>query len=208
MRPRHRLLVRRCLFVLAIVAAAAGCARQSAPLAGGLPPAEQPRWTTGDTWEFSSRNRSPFTLADSMAVAHVGEDILLLGNNNPNKIARLNADLSVKESTGGVLKYTVNAGKDAYIFFPLKIGEERTYKQTTTTPKGTQNYTNVVTVEGAEQITVPAGTFKAFRIRVRKSNDTGWSGTYRLWYAPDVKYFVRVIDANKGDVVLTKYSVR
>lgn len=209
MRSRPQSWVQICLFALvALAAVLAGCAKKSAPIAGGLPPAQQPRWAVGDTWEFTSKNRSPFALADAMAVAHVGEDILLIGNNNPNKTARLNADFSVKESVGGLLKYTVNSGKDAYIFFPLTIGEERIFKQTTTTPKGTQNYTNVVTVEGAEQITVPAGTFNAFQIRVKKSNDTGWSGTYRLWYAPDVKYFVRIIDANNGDVSLVKYKTK
>ena len=197
------------LVVLAAVAAAlAGCASKTAPLAGGLPPAQQPRWVAGDTWEFTTKNRSPFTLSDTMSVAHVGEEILLIGRNDPNKSARLNADLSVRESRGGLLNYTVNSGKDAYIFFPLVIGEERTFKQSTNTPKGTQNYTNVVTVEGAERITVPAGTFDTFVIRVKKSNDTGWSGSYRLWYAPQVKYFVRIVDTHNGDAALVKYTVK
>ncbi len=196
------------LVLVALAVALGGCSAKTAPIAGGLPPAQQPHWTAGDTWEFSSRNRSPFALADIMTVVHAGEEILLIGNSDPNKTARLHADFSIKESRGGILKYSVNSGKDAYIFFPLVFGEERAFKQTATTSKGTQNYTNVVTVEGAEQITVPAGTFKAFVIRVKKSSDSGWSGTYRLWYAPDVKYFVRIIDANNGDVVLVKYKIK
>lgn len=37
-----------------------------------------------------------------------------------------------------------------------------------------------------ERITVPAGSFRALRIR-----HTGWGYSLQYWYAPEVRYFVR-----------------
>ncbi|PWU23918.1 MAG: hypothetical protein C5B48_07765 [Candidatus Rokuibacteriota bacterium] len=47
-------------------------------------------------------------------------------------------------------------------------------------------------VEAFEDITVPAGTFKAFRLRWTPGTNEAARGT--LWYAPDVKLVVRKVD--------------
>lgn len=199
MRPSHALMA--VLFLLALGA----CASRSMPIAP-LPPAQAPQWKPGDFWVFSGKTRSPFVLAEHMEVKSSGDEIVLVGDGNPARFARLNKDLTVRESAGGMLSYSVDSGKDAYVFFPLAVGESRTYTQSTSTKRGTQNYTNVVTVEASEQITVPAGTFKAFRIRVNKKNDTGWSGVYRMWYSPEVAYFVRVVDTHDNVAVLERFG--
>ncbi len=199
MRPSYLFAALLALFMLG------GCASKSTTIAP-LPPAQAPQWKPGDFWEFSGKTRSPFVLAERMEVKTAGDEIVLVGDGNPAKFARLNRDFSVRESAGGMLAYSVESGKDAYIFFPLTVGETRTYTQSTGTKRGTQSYTNVVTVEASEQITVPAGTFKAFRIRVNKKNDTGWSGVYRMWYSPEVGYFVRIVDTHDNVAVLEKFG--
>ncbi|MFP5222225.1 MAG: hypothetical protein ACLGSA_08050 [Acidobacteriota bacterium] len=203
-----RLAPRALMAILAVLAMALlGACAKTAPLTS-LPTAQAPQWKPGDFWEFSSKSRSAFALASRMEVKSVGEEIVLLGDGDPAKILRLDKDFSVRESNGSLLQYSVASGKDAYVFFPLSVGETRTFTQSTGTRKGAQTYTNTVTVEAAEEITVPAGTFKAFRIRVNKKNDTGWSGFYQMWYAPEVGYFVRIVDTHNNVVVLEKFGSR
>lgn len=194
--------------LLAILALALlGACAKTTPLAS-LPTAQAPQWKPGDFWEFSGKSRSAFALASRMEVKSVGEEIVLVGDGDPAKLLRLDKDFSVRESNGTLLQYSVASGKDAYVFFPLAVGEARTFTQSTGTKKGSQTYTNTVSVEAAEEITVPAGTFKAFRIRVNKKNDTGWSGVYQMWYAPEVGYFVRIVDTHNNSVVLEKFGSR
>jgi hypothetical protein len=171
-----------------------------------MPPAQAPQWKPGDYWEFTTKSRSPFALAERMQVQTVGEELVLIGNEDPNKKLRLDKDLCVKESSGTLLKYSVASGKDAYIFFPLAVGATQSFQQSTVLPKGTQGYINTVIVEAADQLTVPAGTFKTFRIRVNKKNDTGWNGFYTLWYSPEVGYFVRIVDTYNNITELVKYG--
>ncbi len=200
----------RTLTVLVLLACAAllgACGPKRTELSG-LASAQAPNWRAGDYWEFTSRTRSPFAMAQRMEVVSVGQEIVLRGDGDAGKVVRLNPDLSVRESKGGVLSYSVASGVDAYLVFPLEVGAAKTFTQSANVPKGTQNYTNVVTVEAAEEITVPAGTFKTFRIRVDKRNDTGWSGSYTMWYAPEVGYFVRVVDTHRNDAKLVKFGKR
>ena len=199
MKARNILLI---VFSLLLLSA---CGPKTAPLSG-MPAAQAPQWKPGDYWEFTSKSRSPFALAERMQVQSVGEELVLIGNEDPSRKLRLDKDLCVKESSGTLLKYSVASGKDAYIFFPLTVGATQSFQQSTALPKGTQGYVNTVIVEAAEQLTVPAGTFKTFRIRVNKKNDTGWSGFYILWYAPEVGYFVRIVDTYNNIAELVKYG--
>lgn len=57
----------------------------------------------------------------------------------------------------------------------------------------TARYANRFTVEAYELVTVPAGTFKAFRIRHDQENLTvGRRFTGTSWWSPDVRWFVRI----------------
>jgi len=203
--PRLRVVLHGLLAILAL--ALLGACAKTTPLAS-LPTAQAPQWKPGDFWEFSGKSRSAFALASRMEVKSVGDEIVLVGDGDSAKLLRLDKDFSVRESNGTLLQYSVASGKDAYVFFPLAVGETRTFTQSTGTKKGSQTYTNTVSVEAAEEITVPAGTFKAFRIRVNKKNDTGWSGVYQMWYAPEVGYFVRIVDTHNNSVVLEKFGSR
>jgi len=195
----------RLALLLAVALLLPGCAA-SRRTVEALPPAAQPQWKPGDWWSFSARTRSPFAMAQRMEVRSVGEEIVLIGDGEAAKSATLNKDLSVRSVSGPMLSYSVNSGTDAYVFFPMAVGQTRIFTQNTTTAKGSATYTNTVTVEAAEEITVPAGVFKAFRIKVTKKSDTGWSGVYTLWYAPEAAFFVRVVDVRGNNAVLEQYG--
>ncbi|MFP5238574.1 MAG: hypothetical protein ACLGQW_01970 [Acidobacteriota bacterium] len=194
-------------FLLLALAAvfAWGCAPKAAPVAA-MPEAAAPTWKPGDYWEFTGNNRSAFAVSDRMEVASVGDGIVLRGRGDIGRQTTLAADLSVTGTKGGKISYGVISGKDAYLIFPMKVGASQTFRHSATTPKGTQNYTMTVTVEAAEEVTVPAGTFKAFRLRVAKKNDTGWTGDYMMWYSPEVGYFVRIVDTQGNQVSLVRYG--
>lgn len=195
-----------------LTGAVAACSPATVPApASSRPPAEAPRpaWMVGDTWQFDAANRCPFTLGAKMAVTVVGTSLVLTGDDNPAKFARLEPrDLSVLESKGGEVEYRVLSGADPYLFFPLAPGQTRTFSQAVKSGGATRSYTTEVAVEEVEEVEVPAGRFTAFRIRVTKMSATGWVGAYRLWYAPEVRYFVRVLDPYDGDAQLVRFSLK
>lgn len=195
---------RSAIFALLAVLALGACAPKTTAISG-LPPASAPQWKPGDFWEFTARSRCPFAAFERMEVASVGSEIVLTGG-DPNRKVRLDKDFGVKESNGTLLSFTVGSGQDGYVFFPLAVGQSRTFNQSTTVKGNVNTYTSVVTVEAAEEITVPAGTFKAFRIRVEKKSGSGWKGSSQLWYAPDAGYFVRIVDTHGNVTSLVKYG--
>jgi len=193
------------LLLLLAIALNWGCAPKGTPLAS-LPEAPAPQWKPGDYWEFTGHNRSAFAISDRMEVVSVGEEIVLRGRGDTGRQTTLAGDFSVTGTKGGIVAYHVVSGKDAYLLFPMKVGASQTVRHTANTPKGAQNYTMTVSVEAAEEVTVPAGTFKTFRLRVAKKNDTGWNGDYLMWYAPEVGYFVRIFDTQGNQVSLVRYG--
>ncbi|WP_243309939.1 hypothetical protein [Fundidesulfovibrio agrisoli] len=193
------------LLLVMSVALAWGCAPKGAPIAA-MPEAPAPQWKPGDYWEFTGHNRSAYAISDRMEVASAGDEIVLRGRGDTGRQTTLAKDLSVTSTKGGMISYGVVSGKDAYLIFPMKVGASQTFRHSATTPKGTQNYTMTVTVEAAEEVAVPAGTFKTFRLRVAKKNDTGWTGDYVMWYSPEVRYFVRIYDTQGNQVSLVRYG--
>jgi hypothetical protein len=97
------------------------------------------------------------------------------------------------------------------IKFPLTVGKWWDYEfeaDDTTTKKETKRIAKYV-VESYDQITVPAGTFWAFKITFTivgaKFGHTLKSGDY--WYAPEVKNIIK--SSFKGDLLeLKQYKVK
>lgn len=78
--------------------------------------------------------------------------------------------------------------------FPLKVGkkwnETATLREVSTDLVTTVS--NSFSVVAFEEVTIPAGTFRAFRIRLFQE-DLGrkWSGSCDMWWSPDVKNFIK-----------------
>ncbi len=101
--------------------------------------------------------------------------------------------------------------------FPLTVGKTWNFNA----PgffRGTRvNFSYVNTVEGHEDVTTKAGTFKAFKLRrdvTTRTIDTGSGGrstwTEMIWFAPAVKSAVKftTTNANGRDWELASYSVK
>lgn len=83
-----------------------------------------------------------------------------------------------------------------YFKFPLRTGDSWNSSSTETNIKTGKTRTHVLrgTVGGLEQITVPAGTFRAFRITIQSElHDDGQISTGQdiSWYSPDVRRTVK-----------------
>jgi hypothetical protein len=81
-----------------------------------------------------------------------------------------------------VLDFPLSAGKTwsyEYMEMPRHSGDKVTYQNTSR-------------VLACEQVSTPAGKFSAFKIEVEQSSPSFRStGVYHLWYAPEVKNFVK-----------------
>jgi hypothetical protein len=95
--------------------------------------------------------------------------------------------------------------------WPMSVGQ--TWDQTVLEerPKDRQSDERVdtVIVEAEETVTVPAGTFKTFKI-VRRNKKTG-AVRYELWYSPQLKQWVKIrenLDSGLRVRELTAYRLR
>lgn len=74
-----------------------------------------------------------------------------------------------------------------WLDFPLSVG--KTWETRFTSTGG--SYINYFTVLSYEEVTVPAGTFKAFKIQEHQMAARGSYGVRYFWYAPEVGYYVK-----------------
>jgi hypothetical protein len=78
--------------------------------------------------------------------------------------------------------------------WPLTVGKawEQVVSREDRTARTSRETTWAWEVQGEESVTVPAGTFQAVKIVAR--NKRGGSLIYEMWYAPDVKLWVRLLE--------------
>ena len=89
--------------------------------------------------------------------------------------------------------------------FPLSVGQKWTYEYKTRPPgfKQDQNRSVEVSVTGMEQVTTPAGSFKAYKLVrteswLRQGKQTGWtSNTVTYFYSPETRSIVKRSSANE-----------
>ncbi len=108
--------------------------------------------------------------------------------------------------------YSYQISGDPY--FPMKVGNVSTFvstEKTVTATNGitetsTVNVTEIYKVEGIEDITVPAGTFKCFKVVRYDENNTALDIT---WESAKVKHFsVKKLDSETNETSeLISYSI-
>ena len=101
---------------------------------------------------------------------------------------------------------------NAWRQWPLEVGKTWTFEGEFTPSVGVARLRQTATVVALEDVTVPAGTFKAFKITYIGTATAGgqtWHRNETYWYAPDVKTDVKAsIDtpAHQGSMELTAYK--
>ncbi len=146
-----------------------------------IPAAQQPTWTVGDTWTYND----PLSRQVKCTVLAATPDYYVVEflNGSNRSVVNVAPDLHPK---GSII-----------VQFQWPLAQGATWKRSVTGPApdghvGTWEITSVP--EAYESITVPAGTFEAFRIKGHHCvvNEGNACGDYATWYAPQAKFYIKM----------------
>jgi hypothetical protein len=164
------------------------------PMSWAQEKCEAPVWNTGDKWTFKQGDGSTYTnrvvdVKNDLFIVKIAGDPDLYGYDRET----VNLKFMVKED-GRQMKATNDLRK--LFNFPIFVGKKWT--DTNSKPGGGLYQQQETTfsidfnVEGTEDLTTPAGTFKTYKIRHKltnmRSNKSGW---ILFWYSPDAKWWVK-----------------
>src|SRR4029453_8458709 len=158
-----------------------------------VPRPERPTWKVGDRWVRSDGVWDLVRIEDDHYVFSSG----------PGAEFRFTKNLGLVKTVRGQRGFTINPPVD--LQWPLKVGYLATSEVRWITANCPANCVRRITlsVDKYETVTVPAGTFKAFRISwesappnaLRHSNQPShpgmWAASIIMWYAPEVGRIVK-----------------
>lgn len=209
-RPRRVLAAAGLLTALAFSIALAGC--ESSGVSRIVQMAERPMWNVGDSWTY--RGRGP------AGAYTVTRKVLREGIFAARDCYQIEAgdarywytkQLGYLARTSGEKTVRLASPPEDWQW-PLQVGKQ--WSATVTwTDSGEQERTYVLTgvwmVEAYEEVKVPAGTFKAFKVS-RREIESGASQDF--WYSSEVKGWIKIRGTNTADgnyeEELTAYTAR
>jgi len=156
---------------------------------------EPPVWTTGDRWRFQSISaggrRTTYTQRVDREETLDGVAYYVIKTRTRETFYR-KSDLALSHDTVGGEIDTRRTPPRLYFIWPLTVGAtwEQTYHFERLSNKHSYDSSYAAGVEGEETVTVPAGTFRTLKIVNRDAAKK--SVTWELWYAPDVRMWVRM----------------
>ena len=155
----------------------------SAPALAQAPRAERPTYTTGDKWILT------YGVYD---LVRIENDLYVFAAAGDREI-HLTKDLTIAKVKRGnsVWEFTPPPS----ISWPLEVGKSGTIFTFWSRPDGGGRLNIEWKVEAYEDVTVPAGTFKAFRITysflLGPPGNREWR-EFSTWYAPEVRQIIKV----------------
>ncbi len=161
-----------------------------------LPPADVPVWKTGYEWAYrweSPRGSGTFVWTVSREETADGIDCYVIRSGasvRHREIYYRKTDLAHYIERVAERIETRRVPPRLVLVWPISVGKEWEQSYTLENPgeRSTENFTIVSRVESAETVTVPAGTFRAFRIVSRNKRTD--SILYEIWYSPEVKQWI------------------
>lgn len=160
---------------------------------------EKPTHTIGDTWTYRTLDWDQEKRRNKFVVLAVKGEVFQLestpvqaaGSANSGTPAKFNATLDKWDFFGA----RITSGARANIRFPLSLGDTWKYEYSIARSGGGNMVLQYeVSADSWEDVTVPAGTFRALKIihNGRYTMDGG-SSTVRetFWYAPNVKNYIK-----------------
>jgi hypothetical protein len=180
---------------LALLAGCAGPTHPPIPEAASAT-VEAPAYKVGDEWRFTGAGYT-----SRVWIAEVTGDTIVSLRERPARVETCQGCRYVRDRNttvlrvldpNGQLRSEVDSGLRT-LDFPLRVGKTWDHNLDMSSASGpTYSYTNHFTVEAYELVTVPAGTFKAFRIRQDQENLTSRRRyTGLTWWSPDVRWVVK-----------------
>lgn len=149
-----------------------------------------PTWSAGDTWTFrvfAGRQLTYTVLAPSAT----GYTVKFTPPNGDSSLVEYDKDLLPPASFQ-------NFNFIWHPQWPLVPGTKPwSFTNTGISNRGqTSTWETTEQVDTPESITVPAGTFQAVRIKGHQCNRAGGCGDFDIWYAPQAKFFVKIVWPN------------
>jgi hypothetical protein len=213
-RPPRIIVTHLALLSALLILGACATASEVKPIAGGESVvAQAPSFRAGEEWNWTGGPYEGY--------------LRVLALEADGSIVESNTDIwcrdgcrYVRDKNGIATSGTNKKGESAYVSglrildFPLRVGKEWTQTINLAQSDGTvRPFFNRWRVEAFEEVTVKAGTFKAFRISWYQENrgPYAWNGRASLWWSPEVKAFVKRVAHTSGfgsDVELASYVVK
>ena len=159
------------------------------------PNASAPPCLVGQKLEFRYDDGGSF----SRVIASREGDLCVVGDSRKSYYDKDWVLVKVVEPDGKTITSALPTHPDIgekWLPFPLTVG--KTWKTQVEGPSAERGrittYNNQFSVLTYEELTVPAGTFKTFKIKHEQENfrsgSRRWGARY-FWYAPDVGYYVK-----------------
>lgn len=169
-----------------------------APMVWAQEKVEAPVWNVGDKWVFNRTDGVTFF----QEVAEVKEDLFIVkvgGSKDLNAYDKKTMNIKFLIDEGGKQVESESTLRNLFDF-PIFVGKK--WSDTTSHyPTGASAsrlrmgkavYTSEFKVEGIEEITTPAGKFRAYKLYFQQTdNFSRLSGWIRYWYSPEVKMWVK-----------------
>lgn len=156
------------------------------------PVAPSPPCTVGLMVQFQYEDGSPFT----RTITSRDGELCVIGAQRRSYYDKDWVLVKIVERDGNVISKPRPEDPlvgEKWMPFPLEVGKtwEREYHGLSAKGKRPTYYSNYYTVVSHEEIKVPAGTFKAFKIKQHQVvSQTSWGIRY-FWYALEVGYYVK-----------------
>jgi hypothetical protein len=170
-----------------------------------MPVGEKPIYTEGDSWIFFNRNK--FKKRKHIFLKEDNEKYVF-------KIGKSDRTSYIYYTSK--IKGTLTGYRNPVLDFPLTVGKQWDHKYQRESEVGGPR-TDIIRashkVVAYESVTVPAGTFQAFKINVvceaadSRGIITNPEKIY-FWYAPEVKQLVKRIRGNLDTWELDKYQIK
>jgi len=189
--------------------------------ASGVETVSTPVWQVGDEWNYTSSNMTAkmiVTGTETVSVGGVNYDCYVVastivsstyGSSNSTGYFQRSTLTNVKTvaiSTYGTSTITYDPPMDVF-GFPLYVGKNWSVTTTETTQSNGYSNSDVKTYTftclAKETITVPAGTFEAYKIRQQESGSLDYTINY---YAPEVGCIAKWEQSSGDTMVLSSYK--
>jgi hypothetical protein len=160
--------------------------------------ADSPALKVGDTWVVqSSDGRTGEKKPDlRLTVTEVTADNIIMESGKTRRTFTRDWNI-VEIKSGETVTFSAKPNWTFYQF-PLEVGKKWESQWETTDSRQTIRWQGKSQVEAVESVTVPAGTFQAFKIRFEGTSNGqvqgyGWTGFRKetVWYSPDAKRAVK-----------------
>ncbi len=157
-------------------------------------PTAPPVWKPGDEWAY--RYESPsgngtyvWSVDREEALDGVPHYVVKTGT---REIFFRKSDLALSRETVQGTVVVKNTPARFYYVWPMHVGQtwDQTILEERPATRQTEERVDTATVETEETVTVPAGTFKTFKV-VYRNKKTGTT-RYEAWYSPELKQLVKL----------------